>query len=125
MSGYTDFYVGLADGSGGFNLWTWSRVAVTRSGESIWIADVNGDGKADLIHSNLVYGYVDFYVNLSTGAGFEASPSWSSMSLGRAGDSFWLVDVNGDGMADLVRTTASASDDGTSYVADVYVGLAT
>lgn len=72
------------------------------------LVDVNGDGKSDVV------GFADdgVYVSLSTGSGFSAMKRWSAQFGSADG---WavahhprtLVDVNGDGLADIV---AFASD---------------
>jgi hypothetical protein len=69
------------------------------------LADVNGDGRADLV------GFADYgvYVGLSTGRGFQAAELWLA-DFARITGSYGtqerqprqLADVNGDGLADVV-----------------------
>lgn len=64
------------------------------------LADVNGDGRADLVGG----GFGTAYVRLSNGNGFAAAQSWGS---GWGVDATLLGDVNGDGKADLVYPSNS------------------
>jgi surface antigen len=69
-------------------------------------ADINGDGKADLVA-------VDekaTFVMLSTGAGFSAPAAWSTTPFYGSHGTF-TGDVNGDGKADLI-----AVNEGNTYV---------
>lgn len=81
------------------------------------VADVNGDGKADLIG----FADGDIYVSLSTGSSFESMVPWEDFHF--TDDEGWhtqdsrprfVADVSGDGRADLVGCGTSA----------VHVGLA-
>jgi len=72
--------------------------------DNFFLADVNGDGMADLIFIR-PFG---FYVALATGVGFESPIRWTTnygvntrfkTSLN---SSFKVADVNGDGMADVI-----------------------
>jgi VCBS repeat protein/parallel beta helix pectate lyase-like protein len=122
-------YVSLANPDGSFaapilastsfganNGWT-SQDAYPRE-----LADVNGDGKADLVGS----GAAGVYVALSNGDGTFGSPFLASTSFGA--NNGWtsqdaypreLADVNGDGKADIVGFaaggvyTALGNGDGT------------
>ncbi|MBN1208925.1 MAG: VCBS repeat-containing protein [Myxococcaceae bacterium] len=71
-------------------------------GRSEWLADVNGDGRADHVYSRDATR--ELRVRLSTGAGFGADTRWGERlyAVGYAGGSEWLVDVSGDGRADYV-----------------------
>jgi hypothetical protein len=57
----------------------------------VYLADVNGDGKADLINNNTV--------RLSTGSGFGTAQNWGITNILAVGD------VNGDGRSDVIYLT--------------------
>lgn len=81
------------------------------------VADVNGDGKADIVG----FGDDAVYVSLSTGASFGSVQTWTTNFTYNVGS--WrverhpriLADVNGDGKADIVGFGEDA----------VYVSLST
>jgi uncharacterized repeat protein (TIGR01451 family) len=82
------------------------------------LADVDGDGKADIVG----FGADGVYVSLNTGGGHFAMPTFELAAFGTSGgwasqelDPRTLADVNGDGLADIVGFGADA----------VYVSLAT
>jgi hypothetical protein len=62
-------------------------------------ADVNGDGKRDLIMQGLDN---NFYVSLSTGTGFTGAQSWMKHGGDFIPGEAQYADVNGDGKADLI-----------------------
>ena len=72
------------------------------------LADVNGDGRADIVG----FGNAGVYVALATGSGHFAAPSFALTAFGSASSAGgWssdtaypreLADVNGDGRADIV-----------------------
>jgi len=76
----------------------------------VHLADVNGDGRADLVGRNSSSPY-DIAVGLSNGSGFNGSTTWGSWSPSYSLD---FADVNGDGKADIV---------GRNGQGDVQVGL--
>jgi subtilisin family serine protease len=88
------------------------------------LADVNRDGRADVIAVNYASGV---WVSLSTGSGFAAPRQWAvpprSSFTGQPG--YWgtrgtfMADVNGDGQADIVaindQSVTVALSTGTSF----------
>jgi beta-fructofuranosidase len=108
-----DVYVALSTGSGFGASAKWHDFFGT-AGESPGVADVNGDGRDDIVtftHGSLA----DVYVALSTGSGFAASAKWhDSFAAGLADPR--LGDVNGDGKADIIQFSREGV---------VHVGLST
>ena len=109
--GYDGVWVALSNGVDGFDpitMWT-TNFNYSIEGWRIekhprMVADVNGDGKADLVG----FGYNGVWVALSNGAGFDPMSMWTTnFNYSQEG---WRVekhprmtgDVNGDGSADLV-----------------------
>lgn len=97
-----DVYVALSTGSG-FGLSQKWHDFFGIAGESPGVADVNGDGRADIV--TLTHGgLADAYVALSTGSGFGASTKWhDQVAMGQTDAR--LGDVNGDSRADLIEFT--------------------
>ncbi|MBN4049839.1 VCBS repeat-containing protein [bacterium AH-315-M10] len=115
--GYSGGYVALSSSSGNRASYGSARLWVRNFGYSAgsWrvnkhprlLADVNGDGKADIVG----FGSAGAYVSLSTGSGF-LWPTLASDHFGyssRVGGGYridqtprMLADINGDGCADIV-----------------------
>ena len=83
----------------------WSR---GEGSEGMQFADVNGDGLVDIIRSVWVNGVVYKSAWLNTGSGWKAAPEWAPpyplWSRGYDNEGMALVDVNGDGLVDIVRS---------------------
>ncbi|MCD6422218.1 VCBS repeat-containing protein, partial [bacterium] len=127
--GNAGVYVSLSTGSGFASPQVWihkfgkGRIAGGWASQDSYprlLADVNGDGKADIVG----FGYAGVYVSLSTGSGFASPRVWirkfgkGSIAGGWVSQDSYprlLADVNGDGKADIV---------GFGY-AGVYVSLST
>lgn len=116
-------YVSLSKGNG-FQPWTWtSAYRMLHVNDTSWLADVNGDGKVDLIAkgqpgaSNA--GYI--YISLSTGSGFGPWTWTSGARMVNDKDSQWFADVNGDNKADLI----SKGQPDSANAGQVFVSLST
>jgi len=114
-SGYWSNKFGVSDGWSSYN--TYPRAS----------ADVNGDGKADLIG----FKADGVYVALSTGSSFGPATRWIANFATQAGG--WssydryprvVADVNGDGKADVVgfggKGAIVALSDGTKFAGNGY-----
>jgi hypothetical protein len=112
--GENGVYVSLSNGGGFETSSTWYNIGFCY-GKGGWksnnkyprmMADVNGDGKADIVG----FGESSVYVALSNGEGFEAASIWYNIGFcyGKGGwksnDKYprMMADVNGDGKADIV-----------------------
>jgi len=106
---FTDgVHVSLATGNGfsAARKWISDFSSLNWKDENLYprrLADVNGDGLADIVG----FSHADTYVSLSTGTSFAEKQSWSKDYASQ----FWsnenvyprhLVDVNGDGLTDIV-----------------------
>ncbi|SFQ66400.1 Repeat domain-containing protein [Amycolatopsis arida] len=107
-----DVYVALSTGTGFTASAKWHDY-FGLSGESPGVADVNGDGRSDIV--TFTQGAnADVYVALSTGTGFTTSTKWHDFfAVGL--ESPRLGDFNGDGAADIATFTNNG--DGDVYVA--------
>ncbi|MCL6106092.1 MAG: VCBS repeat-containing protein [Actinobacteria bacterium] len=91
------WYVALSNGDGfnGYKLWTAGHGL---GSSKQFLADVNGDGKADAV---VFFPNGDWYVALSNGNGFDPYKLWKT-GFGAGSTSQFLADVTGDGKADTV-----------------------
>ncbi|MCK1383308.1 VCBS repeat-containing protein [Bradyrhizobium sp. 21] len=96
--------VKLANGDGTFAVPVLWSLTGNWSGFSFSTADINGDGRADLVASYIgVNGWsVAFAVSRGDG-GFASANTWFSAG-NWSGFTFAVADVNGDGAADLIAS---------------------
>jgi len=99
------------NGNVGFGLYAMLPVGASASSYpvSVAVADVNGDGKPDLISANSNDGTLTVLTNNGNG-GFGLN---ATLTVGSAPSSVIAVDVNGDGKPDLISANAN---DGTLTV---------
>jgi hypothetical protein len=93
------------NGSGGFG--SNATYEVGEGPRSIVAADVNGDGKVDLISAN--YGSDTLTVLTNNGSGGFGSNA--TYTVGHSPISVVAADINGDGWPDLITANYSANDD--------------
>lgn len=70
------------------------------------IADVNGDGKADIVYIDV---NSNIYVALSEGSSFGAFALWKEGFGSGNPSNYRLADINGDGKADIVHINTDGS----------------
>jgi hypothetical protein len=114
--GVGSYYYARATGSGFLPTGT-PLMAFNSNINAMFLADVNGDGKADLLWGN--------QVRLSNGNGFDAASSWIDNS---GAEIISTGDINGDGKADvlyqiIIAPTKFSTDKSTT--SSWYFGLST
>jgi hypothetical protein len=116
-----ELYVGLSQGDGTFTFGkAQTHVPNAQGGWGNYtplVADVDGDGKQDLVWTLLMAGQpIRTYVGLSTGSGFDLSTPYQDVTdtngVTPAGSSSHRVvtgDIDGDGQADLLWVDPTGS----------------
>ncbi|HEY9526797.1 MAG TPA: VCBS repeat-containing protein [Anaerolineales bacterium] len=124
-TGYADVWVSVSNGTGFETPSKWSDF-FCQTNEVCTAADVNGDGKADLIafvrDTQSEPSRHDVWVGLSTGTAFESPTKWNDFFC-LENELCTAADVNGDGTADLIAFVRDTQWEPGRY--DVYVGLST
>jgi predicted secreted protein len=83
------------------------------SGKAQWMADVNGDGRADYVYNRETT--KEYWVMLANADGTfatdkKAGSRNSDNNVGYDGEAQWLIDVTSDGQADYVYNRASTKE---------------
>lgn len=117
--------VHLSDGSGGFSPGTWFHLGESDGQENsrlrkVIFADLNKDGRDDLVHVRTESGRVYFKPYLARGAGTFSYNAWISpddlqLEEGRFAN-LLSADIDGDGMADILRLQT----EGEKIIAKIY-----
>ncbi|MBP6843309.1 MAG: VCBS repeat-containing protein [Kofleriaceae bacterium] len=80
----------------------WGAYDALNSWSAWWMADMNGDGKVDMLYLDDAYDANGYRVMLSTGAGFAAPQNWGPYDSVNGWAQTWVFDANGDGRQDLL-----------------------
>ncbi len=126
----------LSDGTGLAAAIVQTPAGATSAAVKWLAADVDGDGRTDLVQVVDAASVASVVIHRSTGAGFASLPP-ASLGVPVAATSWLVGDVNGDGLSDLIQAGLSAGagvrtfgSTGSSYVsrgedAALGAGLAT
>ena len=95
----------LGTGTGSFGAATVFTAGATRMDYYLAVADVNGDGKLDVLTAN--YGYSTASVLLGTGTGTFSNAITFSTGNSSAPRAIAVADVNGDGKLDMLTANSS------------------
>ncbi len=91
-------------GTGKFNKPVYYSTGATAQSYEVFLADVNGDGKPDIITSN-ADGTISVLLNKGTGTFGTASVISSVAALNPHGNSLAIADFTGNGIADIAVAT--------------------
>ncbi|SHN35572.1 FG-GAP-like repeat-containing protein [Rhizobacter sp. OV335] len=107
-SGYAGIVTWMSNGDSTFNIVKSANPgAVTSNDGSAWqVLDVNGDGLPDLINLSSTTGGLVMWLAKGDGT-FAASQFTSVVDTNLANGSWQVVDVNGDGLNDLIHLTTN------------------
>jgi VCBS repeat-containing protein len=94
----------LGNGDGTYQPATFSTAGELGNPGRIAIADLNGDGKLDVVSSDVNYANIN--VQLGNGDGTFAAATFFDAGIGQ--NSVAIADINGDGKLDIVATSSSS-----------------
>ena len=100
------FQVSVSTGSSLTPISQWSTTLVGNANDTRFIADYDGNGKADVGNYRPSDGA--FQVSLSTGSSLTPISQWSTTLVGNATDTRFIADYDGNGKADVGNYAPSA-----------------
>jgi hypothetical protein len=110
-------------------LWGARTQSYNQEVKGFQLADVNGDGRPDVVYES---SSTQLRVLLNTGTGLSADANWGARSASYNPDlkGFKLLDMNGDGRADVVYEASNAAvrvvaSTGTAFGPDASWGIRT
>ncbi len=78
----------------------WGNYVGINSNATLWPADMNGDGKSDLLYLNTAG--TEWHVMLNTGSALSAAVKWGDYVGINSTLTIWPTDMNGDGKPELL-----------------------
>lgn len=115
------WYLGAPDGCT-FTYKGTFATGLSAVGQNVWPMDFNGDGRTDIVETSQNGSIVTLTAFASTGNGFARTSS-KTISLGASTATFQPMDVNGDGMTDIVQLWLNSS--GSTYQITSYLSSGT
>lgn len=105
------YRVWLSNGDGTFAIREFSTTADTNLSDGSWqMLDVNGDGKPDLVHLTTAPGLIQVWISNGDGT-FTIAPFTTNQDTVLSNGSWLTIDVDGDGLADLLHLTTNSGED--------------
>ncbi len=113
-----------------------TTIAAPATGNKAWIADVNGDGRPDIVSVNADNTTISVATN--SGSGFSVAGTYSPLpsngffnTTAGSGPAFWVIsqsalaalDANADGKSDFLVSYYTRVPSGFSYTFTYYIGL--
>ncbi len=110
-------WVGLNTGSN-FQIWSSSPMTPGVGNGKYYFADINGDGKADMIQMKKTGGSSSLWFATAAGSYNTTPDATINTDTGNGMYEFYFADVNGDGKSDIIGTR-------TDGVLGLFIGLST
>jgi RHS repeat-associated protein len=86
----------------------WGNYVGINSNATLWPADMNGDGKSDLLYLNTAG--TEWHVMLNTGSALSAAVKWGDYVGINSTLTIWPTDMNGDGKPELLYLNTAGTE---------------